>query len=277
MFQAFHVISRAHGSTRYVLDDRDSFELVRGIARAYGKSLLGYCIMPNHVHVVAEGAEEDTRRRLVVILRAYGRAFNRRHPEEGSIVRGDLKALPIPGSAELGLVLRYVHDNPVASESPLASSSIAFEQSSARSFVGLVRSSPVNVRRALELLGRETRRLQLVTPDLADLKPVLVPSAAPEILVAAAAQAWGVLADDVVANLRHPRLIAARGTFAALGRLESYKDHQLAPTLGRARSRIQQLAGSADALSIQIARTLLRMPELKARLRPVAGLVVPVS
>jgi hypothetical protein len=269
MFQAFHVISRAHGSTRYVLADRDCFELLRGIVRAYGKTLLGYCLMPNHVHVVAEGAEDVTRNHLAVVLRAYARAFGGRHEGESPIVRGDLKALPIPGSTELGVALRYVHDNPVEPAVPLAPSAVAYEWSSARSFVGLVRSSPVNVTLACDLLGKEVRRLKLASPTLADLQPALVPCAPPELLAAAAAQAWGVLGHDVASDLRHPRLAAARCTYAALGRLESYTDRQLAPTLGRVRSRVTQLMKRADHLSIRIARTLLVMPELRSRQKPV--------
>lgn len=271
MFEAAHVIAHAHGSTRFVHSDRDCYEFLVRRARAYGKSLLAYCLMPNHVHVVAEGSVETTRQKLVVAFRAYARAFKSRVENQSPLVRGDLKSLVIPGDRELAQVIRYVHDNPVAPEkAPLASTAIAFEWSSARGYSGLARFSPANLARGLELLGKEERRLKLEPHPLVDLEPSLTPTVIPELIVAAAAQTFNVLAEDVVSDLRAPRLLLARSTYAGLGRLESYTDRQLGPAIGRSRSTIQELAGRADAVSMGIARTLLRTPELSARLRPAA-------
>jgi hypothetical protein len=64
-----------------------------------------------------------------------------------------------------------------------------------------------------------------------------------------------------------PDVIAARAVYVALGRLEGFLDAHLAAPLGRTRRRVTQIAGGpVDHTGVRIARTLLRVPALRARL-----------
>jgi hypothetical protein len=95
------------------------------------------------------------------------------------------------------------------------------------------------------------------------------PTTGVDLILGAAAQTYGVLAEDVASASRARALTRARAVFVALGRLEGYRDHQLAGIAGRTRQRIGQLgAHEVDMLGVQIARTLLRLDVFRARLKP---------
>jgi len=122
-----------------------------------------------------------------------------------------------------------------------------------------------NVARARELM--EGQGWVARPTPLTDLEPVSVPTAAVDLVLAAAAQTYGVLAEDVMTS-RARSLTAARSVFVALGRLEGYSDSQLAGVAGRTRQWIGKLrARDADMLGVRIARTLLRLDVLRARLK----------
>jgi hypothetical protein len=258
-----HLNAGARGASRLVLDDRDRFRLLRGVVAAFGDALLAYCLMDTHLHVVVEGGEESGEV-LGRVLRGYARAFNARHRAEGPLLRGPVVAIPAPGVVELARMLRYVHENPIRMREPIVAREVDYEWSSARAFAGLARTAFPNVARAEALGGVRHRRVQV----LAGLEAVPVPGAGPELILAAAAQAFGVDPLDLAARRNTPALVAARRVYVTLGRLESYRDSQLALVLGRTRVRVTQLAAEpVDLEGARIARTLLREPRFRVRLR----------
>jgi hypothetical protein len=260
-----HLNAGALGTTRLVHDDRDRWELVSRLVAALGDGLLAYCLMDTHVHVVAEGPG------LEGVLRGYARYFNARHRRTGPLLRGPVVAIPAPGVGELGRMIRYVHENPLKTREPLVGREIEYEWSSARAFAGLSRATYPNVARVRGLVGRRFGGEPRV--DLAGLEQARVPCAGPELILGAASQAFGVEPREVAGRRLAPALVAARAVYVFLGNLESYSDAQLAPYLGRARSRLTQLAlGPIDLEGVRIARTLLRDPGLRSRLpTPVNG------
>jgi hypothetical protein len=157
----------------------------------------------------------------------------------------------------------------VRTKTPIVAEAHHFEWSSARAFAGLSRAPTTDVTRALALLGDERRRVVRSCPKLEDLAPAAFPVAGVELVLAAAAQTFGVAAADVAAVGRAPLVAAARGVYVTLGRLEGFRDPQLAAPLGRTARRVSQLAaGAVDLAGVRIARTLLRVPALRERLGP---------
>ena len=258
-----HSVAGARGSARLVHDDRDRFALLERVVDVMG-ALLGYCIMDTHLHVVVEGQRERSRAALTGALARYARYFNPRHEREGPLLRGPVESIRAGSEVELVRLIHYVHRNP-----PLLAREIDFPWSSARALVGLSRAEFPNVGRLRALLGSRARPASPARVALAGLEPLIVPTASPGLILAAAAQAFGVDPVAVAGKERAPALVRARAVYVVLGRLESYRDVQLAPALGRTRQRVTQLAATeVDTDGVRVARTLLRDPALRVRLAP---------
>jgi hypothetical protein len=173
---------------------------------------------------------------------------------------------------ELARQIAYVHENPVRLRSPIVSEDVHFEWSSARAYAGLSLARFTNVARALTLLGKERRRVVRRPVPLADLAPARFPDGPLDLVLAAAAQAYELPASALAGAGLDPEAVAARAVYVALGRLEGFSTEHLAAPLGRTARRVSQLAaGPVDLGGVRIARTLLRLPALRARLPVGAG------
>lgn len=267
-----HIIIGARGDSRLVLDDIDRVGLLRLVRRHLRRPTLAYSLLDTHAHFVIEGDIEALRAAVEMAFRVYARTFNARH-EDHVFLRGPVTAMPAPGQRELARMIRYVHENPIETKPPIVTNPVHFEWGSGRAFGGLARDALVDVRRARELIGPEHLwRIKLQAPPLADLEPVSVPSAPPELILAAVAQTFGLLQEELIGSRRLRVLTRARAVFARLGTLESYHAAQLAPVVDLTRQRIWQLTTSrVDERDARIARTLFRTEALRARLRPQAN------
>jgi hypothetical protein len=156
---------------------------------------------------------------------------------------------------------------------PLADRPVDDPWSSRRAFAGLSLHRLANVPRALELLGPIAARAAAAPAvPLADLEPAPVPSARPDLLLPAAAQAYGFLPGDLASAARRPALAAARGAFVRLGLLEAYTHEQLGPFPRRSRPQASRFAGRAPDRAVRVARTLIRDADLRRRLPGMEGL-----
>ena len=74
--------------------------------------VLGFCLMPNHFHLVLwPRAEGDLSRYLQWLLTAHVRRYHRRYRSSGHVWQGRFKAFPIARDEHLLTVLRYVERN----------------------------------------------------------------------------------------------------------------------------------------------------------------------
>jgi REP element-mobilizing transposase RayT len=264
----WHMNAGARGTTRLVVSDRDRHSLLRCIVEGVQVTarLLAWCIMPTHIHLMVEG-DAAASESVEAAIKRHARAFNRAHADEVPLLRGPVVSIPKESAIEIARSIRYVHGNPVKTDPPMVQYAVEYPWSSARAFAGLSRVGFVDVARALELCGTSAPWTIPRGYRLADLAPAVVPSASPALILAAAAQTFGVDPLDVAGDGREPALVAARGVCVALGRLESYHGSQLAPGLGRTRQRLSQIAAAGvDEEGVRIARTLLRVAALRARL-----------
>ncbi len=78
-----------------------------------GYSLYGYCMMPNHVHLVLREGKQP----LETIMRRIGASFvywyNAKYTRTGHLFQDRFKSEAIESDAYLLTVIRYVHWNPV--------------------------------------------------------------------------------------------------------------------------------------------------------------------
>jgi putative transposase len=110
-------------------DRRVYLDLLRQQSRLANVSILAYCLMPNHVHLIATPRDESG---LAVLLRRlhgrYAQYFNASRTRTGHLWQNRYFSCPM-GATHLWTALRYVEQNPL--RAGLAASPDAFEWSSA--------------------------------------------------------------------------------------------------------------------------------------------------
>ena len=111
-----HVTQRGNRRQRTFFSNGDYalyLSLMAGACECYGVEILAYCLMPNHVHLIAVPQNE---RSLAWTMgeahRAYTTTINRRNEWKGHLWQGRFFSTPMDGAHLLGAA-RYVEMNPV--------------------------------------------------------------------------------------------------------------------------------------------------------------------
>jgi putative transposase len=120
----YHVLNRGNGR-REVFHKPDDYAaflklMAESFERAHGPSMriVGYCLMPNHFHLVLWPREDgDLSRWMQWLLTSHVRRYHRHYGGSGHVWQGRFKAFPIQKDEHLLTVLRYVERNPVRAKS----------------------------------------------------------------------------------------------------------------------------------------------------------------
>lgn len=113
---AHHVTQRGTGRQLvfYTRGDRVSYlQLLKENSSRAGLRILAYCLMPNHIHLIAVPVEEDSL--AVALRRAHGRYaqyFNARKLRSGHLWQNRFHSCPMD-EQHLWTAIRYVEKNPV--------------------------------------------------------------------------------------------------------------------------------------------------------------------
>jgi putative transposase len=111
-----HVTQRGNARQVILAHDPDRvayLDLLRKYAELYGLSLLGYCLMSNHVHLLAvPRATEALAQTLKHTHGRYASYWNARQSSTGHVWQGRFYSCPLDDS-HLWTALRYVELNPV--------------------------------------------------------------------------------------------------------------------------------------------------------------------
>ena len=75
-------------------------------------SVLAYCLMPNHVHMLLLDSEGALSHMLHKLLSAYAHYFNNRHRRTGHLLEARFVSKSVETDAYLLEAVRYIHDNP---------------------------------------------------------------------------------------------------------------------------------------------------------------------
>jgi putative transposase len=111
------VINRGNGRAAIFHDSNDYRAFTALIGEAVERvdvRVLGYCLMPNHIHLVLWPRRDgDLSRFMQWLLTAHVRRYHRVHGSSGHVWQGRFKAFPIQSDDHLLTVLRYVERNPI--------------------------------------------------------------------------------------------------------------------------------------------------------------------
>jgi putative transposase len=114
-------------------------------------SVWAYCLMPNHVHLIAvPETEEGLRIAIGEAHRRYSAMINRRHKWTGHLWQGRFSSFPMD-EAYLFSAVKYIEMNPVRAN--LASDPYAWRWSSAKAHAEGKDDILVNVSPLLEMVG----------------------------------------------------------------------------------------------------------------------------
>ncbi len=132
-----HITQRGNNRQDVFLDPNDRSAYLRFLrkqSRRFDLTILAYCLMTNHVHLVAIPAQEDSLARAIGRAHfTYSQRFNYRYGRTGHLWQNRFYSCPLDEARTLSAVL-YVEQNPV--RAGLVTQPWEYEWSSAAAHVG---------------------------------------------------------------------------------------------------------------------------------------------
>lgn len=112
----YHVIARGNQRRKTFLGDDDYRAYLHRLAlyRArHAVTLLAYCLMPNHVHLLVRTGDVPLGKFMQGLQQSYTQWFNRVHGKVGHVFQGRYRAIVCDSEMYLLTLVRYIHLNPV--------------------------------------------------------------------------------------------------------------------------------------------------------------------
>ncbi|MCK5195208.1 MAG: transposase [Desulfobulbaceae bacterium] len=136
-----HVTQRGVRSLPVFFEDNDRIEYLRLLKKQterFGVQILSYCLMTNHIHLIAVPESETCLAKAIgEAHRLYTRTINERLGVKGYLFQGRFFSCPLDENHLLS-ALRYVERNPVRAK--MAKLPWDYRWSSARYHVGLTKN-----------------------------------------------------------------------------------------------------------------------------------------
>jgi len=163
-----HIIQRGNRrqTTFFSNDDYGAYiDLMGTWCAEYGVEIWAYCLMPNHVHLVAVPKEKDSLNLAIgEAHRRYTRMINFREGWRGHLWQGRFASYVMDEKYLLACV-RYVENNPVRAK--LSDQADGWQWSSARAHISGKNDRLVNVRPLLDLVKKDWAEfLNIAVPDI---------------------------------------------------------------------------------------------------------------
>lgn len=230
-----------------------------------GHTVLAYCLMPNHLHLVVECGEASLSESVRVLLYRYARFWNRRRGVLGHAFQGRHYSKACREDRYLRALFVYVHANPL--RAGLARRPSDWPWSSFRAYVGQSTQLPVATTLMSSLFsGRDEMQAAVAALDLEqddaaawlwawtaamqpdDLHPrELPPRPSLDELVRAVVEEAGVTPAELRGPSREPLLLRARRQISQEAvREHGYSLGEVARAVGRSPSSVCRWLGRAQ-------------------------------
>lgn len=111
----YHVCARGTGKQLIFESDDDRWEfleLMRECCREAGVTVVAWCLMGNHVHLVLADYEDRMSAAMHRLLLTYARRFNKRTGRTGRLFQNRFDRRALDTDRHLMAAIRYVHANP---------------------------------------------------------------------------------------------------------------------------------------------------------------------
>jgi putative transposase len=114
---AYHVMVRGNRKQLIFTEKTDYikyFDLLRHYKKRYGFKLYGYCLMPNHVHLILQVKKKgDLPKIMQGLNQTYTIWFNKTYGKVGHLWQGRYKNMVIQNNRYLFECIEYVEFNPI--------------------------------------------------------------------------------------------------------------------------------------------------------------------
>jgi putative transposase len=112
-----HIVQRGNNKEKVFLDKED-YEKYLSLLETYSEkkeaSVLAYCLMPNHVHMLIRPSWDDGLAKLMQgVTLCYTQYFNRKKSRTGRLWECRYYSTVIDGERYLWAVSKYIENNPV--------------------------------------------------------------------------------------------------------------------------------------------------------------------
>lgn len=111
----YHVMTRGAGRQIIFNDDLDRrtyLDFLRQAIEKYDLSLLAWCLMDNHTHLLIEDGGDGLVPAIHYLDSRYAQHFNFRTGHIGPVFQGRFLSKPVESQAYMLQAIRYIHDNP---------------------------------------------------------------------------------------------------------------------------------------------------------------------
>jgi len=116
----YHIVSRGNQKQKTFLDKRDYryfLSLVKKYKKEHKIALYGFCLMPNHVHLVVQPSlPENLSLFMKSLNHGYAQYFNFKYDKCGHLWQGRFKSMIIESENYLFDCIKYVEFNPVRAQ-----------------------------------------------------------------------------------------------------------------------------------------------------------------
>ena len=113
----YHIINRGNARNEVFHKDDDYQSFLKAVSHACIEQpmpVYGFCLMPNHFHLVVQPvADGDLSRWMHWLQNTHVRRYHQHHDTSGHLWQGRFKSFPIEDDDHLLTVLRYVERNPL--------------------------------------------------------------------------------------------------------------------------------------------------------------------
>jgi putative transposase len=136
-----HVVQRGNNRADVFFSHEDRsvyLFLLKTYAEKWNTSILSYCLMTNHVHLLAKPSSEESLRKMMQgVALCYTQHINRRYLRTGRLWESRYHSCIVDQDEYLWAVARYIEQNPVRAE--MAENPEDYQYSSAPAHFGLIR------------------------------------------------------------------------------------------------------------------------------------------
>lgn len=112
----YHIIMRGNNKSN-IFDNKESkryfIDCMKNLEDEGELKLVAWCLMDNHVHLVAKVSPEKLETAFKRLNIKYAMFYHRKNNSTGHVFQGRFKSDPIESDESLINVIRYVHNNPV--------------------------------------------------------------------------------------------------------------------------------------------------------------------
>jgi len=115
----YHVFSRGDQKQPIFFADDDRCYFLHGLRKAFekfGVVFHGYCLMPNHFHLLLETPLGNLSRAMHFLVTKYTVYVNKKHKRHGHLFQGRYGSVLVEAVSYAKELSRYVHLNPVRSK-----------------------------------------------------------------------------------------------------------------------------------------------------------------